>query len=93
MSDGPVVFDNEPLLATLFGESGREVVESFLREVYRGDREWYVSQVTWTELLYTVARTRSWEFGEAAVAELERQNAVPVAVGDTWHDAARFEHG
>jgi|AntDeeMetageno50_2_1112565.scaffolds.fasta_scaffold04391_3 predicted nucleic acid-binding protein len=92
MNDGPVVFDNEPLLAALFDESGRDVVESYLREVYRGDREGYVSYVTWTELLYTVARARSWEFGETAVEELKRQNVVPVAVRDTWRSAARFKH-
>jgi len=92
MDDGPVVFDNEPLLAVLFDEPGRNVVESYLREVYRGDREGYASYVTWTELLYTVARVRSWEFGETAVEELERQNVVPIAVRDTWRAAARFKH-
>lgn len=92
MDDGPIVFDNEPLLAALFDEPGCDAVESHLREVYRGDREGYVSYVTWTELLYTVARARSWEFGETAVRELERQNVVPVAVRDTWRSAARFKH-
>jgi ribonuclease VapC len=92
MSDGPVVFDNEPLLAALFDEPGRDVVESHLREVYRGERDGYVSYVTWTELLYTVARARTWEFGEHAVEELERQNVVPVAVRDTWRGAARFKN-
>ncbi|EMA41198.1 hypothetical protein C448_12456 [Halococcus morrhuae DSM 1307] len=92
MNDGPIVFDNEPLLAVLFDEPGRDVVEPFLRAVYRGDREGYISYVTYTELLYTVARAKSWEFGETAVEELERQNVVPVAVRDTWHSAARFKH-
>lgn len=92
MSSGPVVFDNEPLLAALFDESGRNVVESVLQEVFRGDREGYVSYVTCTELCYTVARARSWEFGETAVEGLEKQNVVPVGVQDTWRNAGRFKH-
>ncbi|GAA0449373.1 PIN domain-containing protein [Halococcus dombrowskii] len=92
MNDGPIVFDNEPLLAVLFDEPGRDIVEPFLRAVYRGDREGYISYVTYTELLYTVARAKSWKFGETAVEELERQNVVPVAVRDTWWAAARFKH-
>ena len=88
----PIVFDNEPLYAAVFDEAGAEVVTEYLSEVHRGEREGYASIATWTELLYTVARMIPWDDAVAVVELLEGQNVIPVAVQETWYEAAYFKH-
>jgi predicted nucleic acid-binding protein len=88
----PIVFDNEPLYAAVFDEDGSDIVTEYLAEVHRGERAGYASIATWTELLYTVARMIPWDDAVSVVELLERQNVVPIAVQETWYEAARFKH-
>ena len=88
----PIVFDNEPLYAAVFDEAGAEVVTEYLSEVHRGEREGYASIATWTELLYTVARLIPWDSAVGIVELLEDQNIVPIAVQETWYEAAYFKY-
>lgn len=88
----PIVFDNEPLYAAVFDEDGANIVNEYLAEVYRGEREGYASIATWTELLYTVARMIPWDDAVAVVELLEGQNLVPIAVQETWYEAGYFKH-
>jgi ribonuclease VapC len=88
----PIVFDNEPLYAAVFDENGSDIVNGYLAEVHRGERAGYASIATWTELLYTVARMIPWDDAVTVVELLERQDVVPIAVQETWYEAARFKH-
>jgi predicted nucleic acid-binding protein len=90
MSDRPLVFDAEPLVAHADEEVGAGRVAELLDVVKREQRDGYVSQMTLAEARYVLARSNDRVTADKYLDWLETTNIEPVSTDDLWRTVADY---
>jgi predicted nucleic acid-binding protein len=90
MSDRPLVFDAEPLVAHADEEVGAGRVAELLDVVKREQRDGYVSQMTLAEVRYVLARSNDRVTADKYLDWLETTNIEPVSTDDLWRTVADY---
>lgn len=90
MSDRPLVFDAEPLVAHADGEVGASRVAELLGAVKRGKRDGFVSQMTLAEVRYVLARSNDRAAADTYLDWLTMQDIEPVSTDDLWRTVADY---
>lgn len=83
-----VVFDAEPLLAFSFDEQGAGEVERWLDRVYGGDRDGYVTTITFAEFRYVATRETSRAQADAHIDALQDMGVTEYGIDDLWKPAS-----
>ena len=86
-----VVFDAEPLIAFAFDESGAEVVEGYLDDVYDGEIDAVVPTVNLAEFRYVATRRASREAADAHIADLKRIGVSEYGCDGLWETASELK--
>lgn len=86
-----VVFDAEPLIAFAFDESGADVVEGSLDDVYDGGIDGVVPTVNLVEFRYVGTRRTSREAADAHIAALKRIGVSEYGCDDLWETASELK--
>lgn len=90
MSDRPLVFDAEPLIAHAADETGGDQVEELLDTVRSGDRDGYVSQVTLAEVRYIIARKHDRDVADRYLDWLVSAGIETINTDGVWRETADY---